>query len=234
MTKSPDTVIKCGRVACELRLLCDASRFQCVVCWSHLSSGKDHERRTRTSDFALHRFLDEAQNFISAPLHQLYKASLVNSFTTTRSILREERSALRLKTMSSLLLPHHYGQKSATSPELLLNSGMTLRSWSAMAFSSLIFISSVMISKPGLQYHRGNNLPRARHQVLQKSSGCRALQALDGHVSRHRLTKHREGDPYHRKAVCERCSWYRSSSTPWRRPFSSCGRNTENTGQPSF
>ena len=35
-----------------------------------------------------------------------------------------------------------------------------------------------MISKHALQYYRGNNLPRARHQVLKKSSGCRALQAF--------------------------------------------------------
>ena len=35
-----------------------------------------------------------------------------------------------------------------------------------------------MISKPEVQYNRGSNLPRARHEVLQKSSGCRALQAL--------------------------------------------------------
>ena len=63
-------------------------------------------------------------------------------------------------------------------------------------FLVLLFIRSVMILKPGLQYHRGNNLLRAHHQV-QKSSGCRALQTLpsDGHVSRHRLPKLWEG-PY--------------------------------------
>ena len=102
----------------------------------------------------------------------------MNIFKTTRSILREERSALRLKTISSLLLPHHYGQKSATPPETLFKPGMALHSWSARAFSSLFFISSVMTLKPGLQCYRGNNLPRACHQVLSKSSGCRALQAL--------------------------------------------------------
>ena len=68
--------------------------------------------------------------------------------------------------------------KSENSPELLLNAGMTLNSWSVMVLSSLFFVSSVMISKPELKFFRENSFPGACLQLLRKSSGCCALQAL--------------------------------------------------------
>ena len=48
----------------------------------------------------------------------------------------------------------------------------------AMTMSSLIFISSVMISKPEVQYFRENSPHLVCHQVFRKRSCCRALQTL--------------------------------------------------------